>query len=420
MSMDRKIEKKIITPKRIFYGIGSIALLVIIIYGYLSASDGATLRVEAARLTISDVVNGEFQEYISNSAEVIPLKTVYLDAIQGGQITQIYVEEGSIVKKGDSILQLDNTDLHLDIMYREAQLFEQINNLRNTRLAMEQNSLRLRADLLDIDRQIGNTERLFRQNQDLKEKKLISEFEFKGTKDEYNYWIQKRELTLETQRQDSILRSIQINQLEESVERMQNNLGVVRQKLDNLVLRAPIDGQLSSLDAEEGVSKPTGSRLGKIDVLDGFKLRVYIDEYYIARINSGQSGTVKIGDTTHSLIISKVYPEVRDGRFQIDLQFVDEEPVGIRQGQSLQIRIALGNLAMATMIPSGGFYQTTGGNWIFVLDESEELAVRREIKIGMRNPQMYEVLEGLSAGEKVITSSYTNYENFDRLVFKDR
>ncbi|MFH1700465.1 MAG: HlyD family efflux transporter periplasmic adaptor subunit [Candidatus Zixiibacteriota bacterium] len=420
MSMDREIKKKKITPKRIFYGVGSITLLVIIIYSYLSASDGATLRVEAEKLTISDVIKGEFLEYISSSAEVIPLKTVYLDATQGGQITQIFLEEGSIVRKGDKILQLDNTDLHLDIMYREAQLFEQINNLRNTRLAMEQNRLRLRADLLDIDRQIGNTERLYNQNRDLKEKKLISDFEFKRARDEYNYWVQKRDLTLETQRQDSILRSIQVNQLEESVERMQNNLGVVKQKLENLILRAPIDGQLSSLDAEIGVSKPTGSRLGKIDVLDGFKLRVYIDEYYIARINSGQSGTVKIIDLTHSLRISKVYPEVRDGRFQINLVFVDGEPDGIRQGQSLQIRIALGDSALATMIPSGGFYQTTGGNWIFVLDESREFAIRREIKIGMRNPQMYEVLDGLLPGEKVITSSYTNYGNFDRLVFKDR
>lgn len=420
MSMDRKIKKKTITPKRIFYGVGSIALLVIIIYSYLSASDGATLRVEADKLTISDVIDGEFQEYISNSAEVIPLKTVYLDAIQGGQITQIYLEEGSIVKKGDSILQLDNTDLHLDIMYREAQLFEQINNLRNTRLAMEQNSLRLRADLLEINRQIGNTERLYKQNLDLKEKNLISEYEFERTNDEYNYWVKKHELTIETQRQDSILRTIQIDQLEESVERMQNNLGVVKRKLENLILRAPIDGQLSALDAEVGISKPTGSRMGKIDVLDGFKLRVYIDEYYIARINKGQSGSVKIGDTTHDLIISKVYPEVRNGQFQIDLKFSGDDPEGIRQGQSLQIRIALGNLEKAIMIPSGGFYQTTGGNWIFVLDESEEFAIRKEIKIGMRNPQMYEILEGLTAGEKVITSSYSNYEDFDRLVFKDR
>ncbi len=420
MAMDKVIKKKLITPKRIVWVAGGLILLIIIIYSILSASTGSTLRVEADKLTISSVEKGDFLEFITNSGEIIPIKTVYLDATQGGRIVQVFQEEGSFVRTGDSILQLDNTDLHLDIMYREAQLYEQINNLRNTRLAMEQNSLRLRADLLDIDRRINNANRVFNQNTGLRDKNLISDFEFDNSKDEYNYWVEKKKLTLETQRQDSILREIQIVQLEKSVERMQANLEFVKQKLENLILKAPIAGQLTSLDAEVGVTKSSGSRIGKIDVLEGFKLRTYVDEYYISRINSGQSGQITLGGEVHELQIMKVYPEVREGRFRVDLKFRDGEPQNIRQGQTVQIRIALGDLTEAIMIPSGGFYHSTGGNWIFVVDESGEFATRRQISIGMRNPRMYEVLDGLTPGEQVITSPYDNYEDYDRLVFKDR
>ncbi len=399
---------------------GGAFLLFVIVYGLLSVGGSSTLRVEGSKLTISEVVYGEFQEFIAVSGTVVPIKTFYLDATQGGTVTEIILEEGSYVNVGDQILQLDNTDLHLDIMYREAQLFEQINNLRNTRLLMEQNTLRLRADLLEIDRQIRDSKRKHDQCVRLKEKGLISQHEFEQAQDEYEYWVRKRELTLETQRQDSTLRAIQIRQLEASVARMQANMEIIKRKLENLVVKAPIAGHLTSLNAEVGQLKAPGSRLGQIDVLEGFKINAGIDEYYIARISTGQKGEVKIAGKTYQVVTSKVYPEVREGRFQVDMEFTSEQPEGIRRGQTVQIRLALGELSEAVMLARGGFYNDTGGNWAYVLDRSEKFATKRKIRLGRYNTQVYEVLDGLEPGEKVITSSYDNFGDFDRLNFKDR
>ena len=418
--MDRKIEKKKWPPKKIAWIVSGVVLGILIIYTLISSSTGSTYRVDSSRLTVSEVTLGEFQEFITFTGAAMPIKSVFLDATQGGSVVRVFVENGTFVKAGDEILQLDNTDLQLDIMYREAQLFEQINNLRNTRLAMQQNSLSLRGDLLEIDHQIDNTERDYQQSIKLLEKNLISQNNFDQSKENYDYWVKRRELTLETQRQDSILRIVQIEQLEASVERMQANLGVVKQKLENLVLRAPISGQLTSLDAEVGELKSRGTRLGQIDVLDSFKIRAPVDEYYIARVNEGQTATTEINDVTYNLTVKKVYTEVREGRFQIDMEFYDKVPEGIRRGQSVQVRLMLGDLEEAVLLPRGGFYQKTGGNWIYVIDESNQFAVKREISIGRYNPKVYEVLEGLQPGEKCITSPYDNFEDFDRIVFSDR
>lgn len=418
--MDRIIEKKRWTPKRIAWIAGGTILLFLVLYALLSVGGSSTLRLEASKLTISEVVSGEFQEFIAVSGTIVPIKQFYLEPTHGGTVTQVFLEQGSYVNVGDEILQLDNTDLHLDIMYREAQFFEQMNNLRNTRLLMEQNTLMLRADLLEIDRQIGNSKRKYEQCARLKGKGLISQHEFQQARDEHEYWTKKRELTLETQRQDSTLRVVQIKQLEASVARMQANMEVIKQKLENLVIKAPIAGHLTSLDAEVGQLKAAGSRLGQIDVLEGFKINAGIDEYYIAGISTGQSGEVKIAGKTYQVASSKVYPEVKDGRFQVDLEFVGEEPEGIRRGQTVQIRLALGELSQAVMLARGGFYNDTGGNWVYVVDESEKFATKRKIRLGRYNTQVYEVLEGLEPGEKVITSSYDNFGDFDRLTFKDR
>jgi len=418
--MDRKLEKKKLTPKRIAWSAGGLALVILIVYVLLSSTSGSTLRVDSNRLTISEVTRGEFQEYITQTGTVSPIRTHYLDATQGGSVIKVFVENGSMVEVGDELLQLDNTDLHLDIMYREAQLYEQINNLRNTRLAIEQNSLGLRGDLLEIDHQISNSKRDFEQYRQLLEKNLISQNDYEQAEENYDYWTKRRELTLETQRQDSILRTIQIEQLEASVTRMQANLEVVKQKLENLIVRAPISGQLTSLDAEVGELKSRGERLGQIDVLDGYKIRAAVDEYYISRVASGQTATADINDVTYNLTVKKVYTEVRDGRFQIDLEFDSAEPEGIRRGQSIQVRLMLGDLAQAVLLPRGGFYQKTGGNWIYVLDESNRYAVKRNISVGRYNPHFYEVLEGLEPGERCITSPYDNFEDFDRIIFSDR
>lgn len=418
--MDRPIEKKKWPPKRIALIASTVVIVFLLVYVFYSTSGSSTLKIDSQKITISEVISGKFQEYIPINGSVMPISTFYLDASEGGRVEQIYLEEGSFVEAGDSIMRLDNTDLHLDIMYREAQLFEQINNLRNTRLAIEQNSLTLRGQLVEIDYQIQKSKRRFDQSIGLKDKNLISEDEFEQARDDYEYWISKRDLTFETQRQDSILRAIQLKQLEVSVERMQANLEVVKSKLDNLILRAPVDGQLTSLIAEIGESKSRGERLGQIDILDGFKIRAAVDEYYISRINKGQEGTVKIAGEEYNLIIKKVYPEVRDGRFQIDMVFEETEPEGIRRGQTVQIRLALGDLADAVMLSRGGFYQKTGGNWVYVVDESGDFATKRNISLGMYNPQVYQVLENLEPGEKVITSSYDNFGDYDKLIFKDQ
>ena len=418
--MDRIIQRKKWTPRRIAWMSGGAVLLFVIVYALLSVGGSSTLRVEADKLTVSEVTYGEFQEFIAVSGTIVPIKTFYLDATQGGTVTDIILEEGSYVNVGDQILQLDNTDLHLDIMYREAQLFEQMNNLRNTRLLMEQNTLRLRADLLEIDRQISDSKRKYEGCVRLKEKGLISQHEFEQAQDEYEYWTKNRELTLETQKQDSTLRAIQIEQLEASVARMQANMEIIKGKLENLVVKAPIAGHLTSLNAEVGQLKSPGSRLGQIDVLEGFKINAGIDEYYIARISTGQTGEVKIAGKTYQIVTSKVYPEVREGRFQVDMEFTGEQPEGIRRGQTVQIRLALGELSEAVMLARGGFYNDTGGNWAYVLDQSGKFAVKRKIRLGRYNTQVYEVLDGLEPGENVITSSYDNFGDFDRLTFKDR
>jgi HlyD family secretion protein len=418
--MDRIIPKKRWTPKRIAWISGTTIFVLLLAYVLLTVGGGSNLRIEASKLTISKVEFGDFQEFIAVTGTIVPIKTFYLDATQGGTVIQVFLEEGSYLNLGDRILQLDNTDLHLDVMYREAQLFEQMNNLRNTRLLMEQNTLTLRADLLEIDRQIREAKRKHQQCVKLKEKGLISQHEFEQAQDEYDYWNRKRELTLETQKQDSTLRAVQIEQLEASINRMQANLKIIRQKLENLVITAPIAGHLTSLNAEVGQLKAAGERLGQIDVLEGFKISANVDEYYISRISTGQEGEVKIAGKTYRVASSKVYPEVKDGRFQVDMEFIDTEPEGIRRGQSVQIRLALGELSQAVMLSRGGFYNDTGGNWAYVLDESGKFATKRKIRLGRYNTQVYEVLEGLEPGERVITSSYDTFGDFDKLTFKDR
>ncbi len=417
--MDRPIRKKKITPRRIAMAAGGLFIIILIILGLKTAGSGSILRVDSEKLIISEITYDKFLEFIPVQGTIMPIKTFYLDALQGGTVVETFLEEGNMVEIGDSILRLDNTDLHLDIMYREAQLIEQINNLRNTRLAMEQNSLRLRGDLLDIDRMIRNSQRDYNTSVKLKEKNLISDEEFEQKRNDFEYWKERKVLTLETQRQDSILREIQINQLEESVSRMQSNMEIVRKKLENLIVRAPIAGHLTSLNAEVGESKARGERLGQIDVLEGFKIRAEIDEYYIARISVGQKGEVKIAGDDYSLMATKVYPEVRNGRFFVDMEFTGDPPENIRRGQTAQVKLALGDLSEAILLPRGGFFNETGGNWIFVVDKSGDFAVRREIRLGRMNPQVYEVLEGLEPGERVVTSSYANFKDFDRLVLKN-
>ncbi|MCK4417206.1 MAG: HlyD family efflux transporter periplasmic adaptor subunit [Candidatus Latescibacteria bacterium] len=415
--MDRPIEKKRWTPKRIV-GLSLIGVLIFItVYGLIK-SRGSKLNVAAERLTIVTVNKGPFQEFIPVVGSVLPIKTIYLDAVEGGRVEKLFVEAGSLIRKGDEILKLANTNLLLDIMYREAQLYEQSNNLRNTRLAMEQNRLALRRELVELDYQIQQQERTYDRNTELAKKDLVSQQEYEQAKDEYEYLLKRKDLALETQKQDSVFRRVQIEQLEASVKRMQTNLGLVKQKLENLVIRAPIGGQLTSLYAEIGESKSPGERLGQIDVLEGFKVRAAIDEHYIARIEIGRTGTFDLAGKSYKLMVKKIYPEVREGRFEVDMEFDGASPQGIRRGQTLHIRLELGELSEAVLLSRGGFYQKTGGQWVYVLDPSGAFATKRPIRLGRQNPQVFEVLEGLEPGERVITSTYDSFGDIDKLILK--
>ncbi len=418
--MDRLITKKAMGRKQ-FAWISAIALAVVSI-AYLSWSSGgqSAYRVDSGSVVISTVGYGEFQEYIPISSTVKPIRTFYLDAVAGGRIVAVFREEGSQLKVGDSILHLDNTDLRLDIMYREAQLFEQINNQRNAQLAMEQNSLQLRSDLLDADKNLENATRKYERYQKLREKQLVSDDEFLLWRDEYTFWNAKKDLIIETRRQDSLLRVAQMKQIDASIVRMQANLDILKRQIEDLVVRAPMAGQLSALDAEVGETKARGERLGQIDDVNGFQVTANVPEYYVSRVQTGLPGTVVIAGDTFSLVLTKVYPEVKQGVFIVELKFQGRPPESIRRGQTLQVRLALGETTRALVLDRGPFQNTSGGNWVLVVDPSGEFAVRRQIIPGRQNPKMLEVLDGLVAGDRVIISSYEEYGTTDKLVFKDK
>jgi len=414
--MDRKIEKKKWPPKKIATYTGIILVAVVIIYQLFFSDKSSRLNVNQERLVVSTVNYGEFQEFIPVIGTVIPIKTIYLDAVEGGTIEQIYLEAGSFVKKGDPILKLANTNLLLDIMYREAELFQQSNNLRNTRLAMEQNALIIKAQILDLEFEIKNAQRGYNNKKSLFGQDLIAKQEFETAEDEYKYLIEKRDLTLQSFHKDSVFREIQLEQLAVSLERMENNLEIVKGNMGNLTLKAPVSGQLTSRNAEIGESKTKGERLGQIDVLDGFKLLITVDEYYLSRISIGQKGTFKFDGKEHELRVGKVYPEVLNGRFEVDMEFVSEEPEGIRRGQSQHIRLELGDPGEGLLLARGGFFQKTGGQWIYLVDDSGEFAFKHPICIGRQNTEVFEVLDGLNPGDKVITSSYESFGDVEKLM----
>ena len=418
MGMDRKIEKKKWPPKKIA-GFAAVGLFVILVlYVFLFRLSKSTLNVKTERITISTVTRGPFQEFIPIMGNVLPINTFYLNAVEGGRVEEIYLEAGTFVKEGDGILRLANTNLLLDIMWREAELFQQSNNLRNTRLSMEQYRLRLNQDVAEIENLLQQQKRTYERYKELVKDNLISKHEYELAKDQYDYLIKRKELTIESQKNDLEFRQAQIDALEASLKRMQDNLEIVKQKQENLTIRAPISGHLTALDAEIGQSKSPGQPLGQIDVLEGFRVKAAIDEHYIARVETGRKGEFDFAGNSYGLIVKKIYPEVKEGRFEVDMEFVGSGPEEITRGQTLHIRLELGDISEAILLPRGGFYQTTGGNWAYVVDESENIATKRRIRLGRQNPQVFEVLEGLGPGDRVITSSYESFGNMDRLVLK--
>ena len=416
--MDRRIEKRKWPPRRMALfgvcGLGAAAIL----WGFLVGGSGQTLRINGEHLRISTVERGPFQEFIPILGTIIPVRTHYMDATEGGRVEAVYREAGSFVEAGDKILKLANTNLLLDIMYREAELFQQSNNLRNTQITMEQNRLRMRRELLDITHQITVQQRTQDRCAVLVKDALVSQEEYEAARDELNYLVEKRALVMATQRQDSLFRAEQVLQLQGSLERMQSNLELVRQNMDNLVICAPVSGQLTALHAEIGQSKARGERLGQVDVLEGFKLRTSVSEHYITRVAEGQNANLTFDDLTYPLVIDKVYPEVIRGKFKLDLRFAETEPPGVRRGQTLHVRLELGDLTEALLLANGNFQQETGGRWVYLLDESGQTARRWEVSLGRHNTRFCEVLTGLAPGDRVITSSYERFNDADQLILK--
>jgi len=417
--MDRKIKKKKFTVKQITWVLLAAGFFAFCFYEFVLGDYSVKLNVKRERITIAAVHQGTFQEYIPVIGAVIPKKTIFLDAAQGGRVEKRFVEAGTYVSNGQKILTLVNTDMLLDMMNREAEFIQLNNDLRTATLALEQNELDLRSQLLELDYQIKRLKQKYLREKKLMIKKIIAPVQYEDTKTEYEYFRRKKELTQRTFDHDSRYRKHQIKQIAASLNTMEANLEIAKQQLSDLTLKSPAAGHLTSLNAEIGELKKQGERLGQVDILDGFKVRVPVDEHYLARIHSGQHGEFSFDEKTYPLTISKIYPEVKDGRFEIDMRFEGAQPKGITRGQTLHIRLELGDLSTAVLLPRGGFYQKSGGQWIYLIDESGEYAVKQKIKLGRQNPQVFEVLAGLQPGQRVITSSYENYgDNIDKLVLK--
>lgn len=416
--MDRIIEKKKWNRKRILSITGVAALIILIVASFYFTSGKSKLNVDPERITVGEVKQGNFKEFIPVNGIVLPKTTIYLDAIEGGRVEEKFVEDGAIMKKGQPILRLSNTDLQLGLVTQQTNVYNLLTQMQISKNAAQQNTVSKLNQLADVESEFREAERLYNLNKKLYEQKAIGLQEFEKTRNNYDYLTQKRKLSKQILAQDSISNLQQVQQAQQSFEGSQNALKVMRQKVEDLIVRAPIDGQLTSLDAEVGQSKNKGERLGQIDVLDGYKVRVDIDEHYISRIYPGLTGEFEFNNKTYRLTIKKIYDQVTNGRFQVDMEFSDSVPEGIRRGQSLQIRLSLSDAATALLLPKGGFYQQTGGNWIFKLSKDGAKAYKVDIQLGRQNPDYFEVLSGLQPGDRVITSSYENFGDVGELILK--
>ena len=419
-TMDKMIEKKTgwrvaFTKKALPWWLGAL-LLVFVIY-LMARPNNKTLRVDKDTVTISGAVKGEFNDYIRISGRVQPMTTIQLSPQEGGIVEKILIEEGSPVKAGDAILVLNNDNLDLQILNSEAELAEKENILRNTQIQMEQQKLDVRQNVLEYGMNVDRLKRSYEQQKALYEDRLIAKEDYLKAEEDYNLALQKYRLMTERSRQDSLYRGTQINRMEESLDNMQLNMQMIRKRKSNLIVKAPIDGELGLLDVVLGQSIAAGTKIGQINSVGLYKVEAQIDEHYIDRVVAGLEATFERQGETYSTVIRKVYPEVRDGKFKADFKFDGQQPDNIRSGQTYYLNLQLGQPEEAVIIPRGTFYQKTGGKWIYVLSKDGGKAVKRVIRIGRQNPQYYEVLEGLEPGEKVITSSYDTYGDSDVLVF---
>lgn len=415
--MDVIKPKKFWTKQKIALAGLGVALVAFIIYLTFFSDKRSKLNVDAEKITISDVKEGNFDEFIIVQGAVQPLKTIRLDAIVGGYVTQKLVEGGTKVGRGDIILRLENQQLKLNFLQSETEANRLVNDLQNTRQRLRVEKFTLRKTLAELDFQIDQAKDAFERNKKLIKDNVISEAEFQKSKREYERQMNQRNIEVESQKYQEENSNLQIKQLEGTLQRTQRNVDLWRETLENLVVKAPVSGLLSSIDVEVGSNISQGQNIGQIDDLDGFKMRSDIDEHYISRIFPGLRGSFEFNGKSHEIEIIKVYPEVKNGRFAVDMTFTGNSPDGIRRGQSSPVRLELGKAEKAVLIPVGGFFSDTGGNWIYVLDASGKKAVKRNISLGRKNPEYFEVLSGLKSGEKVITSGYENFGDKEVLVF---
>ena len=418
--MDKAIEKKkgialIFSRKALPYWFGGV--MAAFILWLIFRDDSSTLRVNAETLTISEVHAGEFNDYIRLSGQVQPMTTVQLSPRESGIVEQIVIEEGAPVKAGDVIIILSNDDLDLEILNSEANLAEKENALRNTMIQMEQEKMLLKLNIVELQTEVARKGRALESQKRLFDDGLIGKEEYMRSEEDYVLYCKKLEVNMAKAEQDSIYRSVQILQMQESLKNMKLNMERIRLRKENLAVKAPIDGELGLLDVVLGQSVGSGMKIGQINNMESYKIEVLIDEHYIDRVNPGLTATFERQNETYGATIRKVYQEVRAGKFQADFKFSEEQPANIRTGQTYYLNLQLGQPESAILIPRGTFYQKTGGKWIYVVSPEGDKAVKREIRIGRQNPQYYEVLEGLEPGEKVITSGYDNFGDNEVLVF---
>ena len=416
--MDRPIEKKTWTKKRIIFLAGGILTVSLFVFIIFSTFGKSRLNVNSERMTIAEVKQSNFREFIPVTGTIQPISTIYLDLQEGGRVEEIFIEDGAVLTEGQPILRLGNTDMELSIVNQETNVYNMMMQAQLAEINSRQNTVNKQTMMVDMDNQLKEAKRLYDLNEKLFHSKTVAEQDYLEAKNRYEYMLEKRTLALEIMKQDSIATAQQMTIQRESYERSKNALELMRRKFADLTVRAPVEGQLTSLDAEIGESKGKGQRIGQIDVLSGFKVRVDVDEHYISRVYTGLEGQYRLGDTTYTLTIRKVYTQVTAGRFAVDMLFNGKTPETIRRGQTLQIRIALSDETEALIIPRGGFYQQSGGNWIFKVSKDGRKAFRIPIRIGRQNPDFYEVLEGLEPGDRVVVNSYENYGEIQELVIK--
>lgn len=415
--MDRQIEKKSFLRRYAWYIAAAAALVAFLVWIVLGTSANTT-TVDASDITISDVTRGKFDDYVRLNGQVLPIQVVQISPEEGGIVREKVVEEGTRVRKGDVILRLSNSNLDLQILNAEAELAEKQNLLRNTQVAMQQDRLNNRTEQATLDTDCDRKRRAYEQNTRLYKERLISKEVYLQSREDYNLALRKQSLISQRLKQDSIYRHVQMAQMEDNLDNMRKNVLLVRDRKNKLEVRSAIDGELGLLDVELGQNIAAGQNIGQINDLSDFKVQAQIDEHYIDRVRPGLSASFSRDGKTYLLRVRKVYPEVRNGTFRTDFVFVGERPAQMRSGQTFYVELALGKSQQATLIPRGTFFQTTGGNWIFVLDKSGRKAYRRNISIARQNPQYYEVTDGLEPGERVITSGYEAFKDNEVLVIK--